>query len=211
MKLYHLLFLILTIVSSCTNNDNKKKSNDSVEFSTNRNLLIRDYAKKFHSIDLPFVFWSAASIDKGKLFKLDKNSNDTLFFTGDNDEIIYGYGLLSDTTHFYSFLYFGQSDEIYPILVNYSKAGQLIDKATLIVNGCGSDCGLTYCSYSALIGQDFSIYIGDTAKYDGVCDNSGDYLPDSDSTFINSKLGRFDKTGRIKFSAVKRHALKNSP
>jgi hypothetical protein len=96
------------------------------------------------------------------------------------------------------------------MLATYSKSGRLISKSILLVNGCGSDCGLKYCSYSALIRKDFSLYIADTAKYEGMCDSVGNYSPNSDSTFINSKIGKIDKSGNIKLNAETRQRIKNS-
>lgn len=214
MKQYSIIFLLLIIgLASCNNNDTNQKVSDTSQLSITQKLPVNDYIKKFTLVDLPFFFkgWNGNNIDHNKLFPIDKNSIDTLFFKGENDDIIFRYGLLSDTTNYYSLLYFGQAEEVYPILVTYSKSGQLISKETLVVNGCGPDCGLTYCSYSALIRKDHSIYLADTAKYEGICDSLGNYLPNSDSIFINSKIGLIDKNGFIKLEKEIRQATKNSP
>lgn len=214
MKLYSIIFLLSIVeLASCNNNDKNQNINDTSQLSSTQKLPINNYIKKFTLVDLPFYFkgWNGNNIDRNKLFPIDKYSIDTLFFKGENDDIIFRYGLLSDTENFYSLLYFGQAEEIYPILVTYSKSGQLISKENLIVNGCGPDCGLTYCSYSALIQKDYSIYLADTAKYEGICDNFGNYLPNSDSTFVISKIGFIDKNGVIKLKNEKRQATKNGP
>jgi len=214
MKLYLSIFLLLTIVFvSCNNNGSNQNNSDTSQLSITQKLPINDYIKKFTLVDLPFYFkgWNGNNIDDNKLFPIDKHSIDTLFFKGENEDIIFRYGLLADTTNYYSLIYFGKAEEKYPILVTYSKSGQLISKETLVVNGCGPDCGLTYCSYSALIRKDFSIYLADTAKYEGICDSLGNYLPNSDSTFVNSKIGLVDKNGFIKLDKEKRQATKNSP
>jgi hypothetical protein len=208
MKLFNLLLFIL-LLSSC-NNDNKQKTISTEE--NEKGLPINDYIRKFTVIQLPFYFngWNGYNIDTSKFFTISQKSIDTLFYKIENDEIVYGYGLLADTSNYYSLLYFGQADDIYPMLATYSKKGQLISKSNLLVNGCGSDCGLKYCSYSALIKKDFSIYIADTAKYEGICDSLGNYSPNSDSTFINSKTGKIDKSGNIKLEAETRQSIKNS-
>jgi hypothetical protein len=214
MKSYLLSLLLLTIgLVSCDNNDKKQNISDNSEITIAQSLPINDYIKKFVIVDLPFYFegWNVNNIDNNKLSPIDKYSIDTLFFKGENEDIIYRYGLLADTTSYYSLIYFGQGEEKYPILVTYSKSGQLISNETLIVNGCGSDCGLTYCSSSALIRKDFSIYLADTAKYEGICDSLGNYIPNSDSTFVNSKIGHVDKNGFIKLDKEQRQATKNSP
>lgn len=205
------LYLLIILFSSC-GNDTKQNLGDTTQRVTENKLPINEYIKKFNLIQLPFYFkgWNGNNIENKKLSEIDKASIDTLFFHGSNDEIIYKYGLLSDTSNFYSLLYFGQAEEIYPILITYSKTGQFINKETLIVNGCGSDCGLTYCSYSAVIRKDYSIYLADTAKYEGVCDSLGNYFPDSDTTFINSKNGLVDKSGSIILEKEIKQAIKNS-
>jgi len=60
---------------------------------------------------------------------------------------------------------------------------------------------LFICLYScnARIDKHLNIYITDTAKYEGICDSTGKYVPNSDTTFIYSKTGRVDGTGKIKF------------
>ena len=68
-----------------------------------------------------------------------------------------------------------------------------------MVRACGSDCGLKYCSNSARIGKNLSIYLADTAYYEGACDSAGNFAA-GDSTFIFSKTGSIDKTGKIKMS-----------
>jgi hypothetical protein len=202
----------LTIFFSCKE-ETKTNINDKTQIISENKLPIRDYIKKFNFIELPFYFigWNRNNIDTKNIFTIDKKSIDTLFFTGDNDDVLMGYGLLSDTTNFYSIIYFGQAEEIYPILVTYSKSGQFINKETLVVNGCGSDCGLTYCSNSALIRKDYSIYLADTSKYEGICDSLNNYLPNSDSIFVNFKHGLVDQSGLIKLGKEIRKATKNSP
>ena len=210
LSFFNLLLFIL-FLSSC-NNDNKQKSISTEENEKGQALPINDYIRKFSVIQLPFYFngWNGYNIDTSKFFAINQKSIDTLFYKLENDEIVYGYGLLADTSNYYSLLYFGQGDDVYPMLATYSKKGQLISKSNLLVNGCGSDCGLKYCSYSALIKKDFSIYIADTAKYEGMCDSLGNYLPNNDSTFINSKTGKIDKSGNIKLDAETRQRIKNS-
>jgi len=207
-----LSIISLTILFfSCTNNNNQNLIRTE-KLTTVRNSSFDNYIKKFHLLSLPFFFTGSmgSNIDSTHLFQIKKQSADSLFFTGVNDETIYGYGMLADTTDFYSLVYFGQAEDIYPILVTYSKEGKLISKETLIVHGCGSDCGLTYCSYSALIRNDYSIYLADTTKYEGICDSVGKYLPNSDSTFINSKIGQVDKRGNVKLGLEVRQAINNS-
>jgi hypothetical protein len=85
------------------------------------------------------------------------------------------------------------------VIYTWSKNGKLLSKEPLLVHGCGSDCGLKYCSFTAHIEKDFSIYIADTSRYEGTCDSSGNYI-EGDSTFIYSKTGSINKSGIIKLN-----------
>lgn len=209
---YLALIMSMIVMISCNSGNNSENINDTTKPTKFQNFSISDYIKKFQLVQLPFYFkgGNGSNIDNEKLFQIDKNSIDSLFFKGDNDDELFGYGLLSDTSKFYTLLYFGQAEDLYPILVTYSKKGRIISKETLIVHGCGSDCGLTYCSYSALLRKNLSIYLADTAKYKGICDSLGNFLPNSKTTFINSISGNIDSSGKIKLDKEKKEEIKNS-
>jgi hypothetical protein len=216
-KTFFSLFTIILLFSSC-DNKKKAKTTDSGQNSIVETLPIRNFIKKFQTIQLPFYFkgWNGNNIDKSKLFALDFKTTDSLFFYKQGiqkeiDAIIYGYGLLADTTNFYSLIYFEQGEEIYPIICTYSKQGQLISYQSLLVYGCGVDCGLAYCSYTAQIDKQFNLYFADTLKYGYLCDTLNNPIPNTDSTFIHSRLGKIDKNGVIQVSNIKLESTKNSP
>jgi hypothetical protein len=201
--IFSLLFLLILFISC---------HNDRQIGNSDQNAPIKEYIKKFSILDLPFFFKGYGNyIDQKKLFKIDVKSVDSLFFKGENDDELYGYGLLADTSKFYPIIYFAQGEDMYPILVTYSKTGEFISKETLIVNGCGPDCGLTYCSYTALIKKDLSIYLADTTIYKGICDSIGNFLPNSNSTFVNSKIGLVNPKGKILIEPELIKKTKNSP
>ena len=96
MKLPHfILLLIIHLLSSC-NNDNKQKSISAEENEKGQALPINAYIRKFSVIQLPFYFngWNGYNIDTSKFFAISQKSTDTLFYKIENDEIVYGYGLL---------------------------------------------------------------------------------------------------------------------
>ena len=209
MKSLFSFLLFFSIVLISCKSENKKNAIDTTPNINEQKLSIKDYIKKFKLIQFPFYF-NNENIDRNQLFELSKNSNDTLFYKFENEDKVYGYGILEDTTNYYSLIYFGVAEGLYPVLCTYSKGGQMINKEILIVHGCGSDCGLRYCSYSVIIKKDYSIYLADTLKYEGTCDSLGNYLPNSgDSTFINSKTGLVDKSGNIKVDPEKVQRFKN--
>ena len=202
--------LLLTIIFISCKSENKKNIADTTQNNSELKLPVEDYIKRFKLLQLPF-FVCNGNIDRNHLFVLNQNSIDTLFYNFKNVDKVYGYGILVDTTNYYSLIYFGVADDLFPILCTYSKSGKLIKKEILGVGGCGTDCGMTYCSSSALIRKDYSIYLADTSKYQGICDSVGNYLPNSDSTFIISRIGVIDRKGQIKFEKEKRESFKNKP
>jgi len=205
MKYYIFPAITLFLFYSCTNSTKPAPvavtTPDSAGaiINTKEELPIKDFIKKFKVVPFPFYYlgWARNEYYRNQSFKLKKNSTDTLFFKMKEESPVYGYALLADTSKFYSMIYFGTGEEIYPILVTYSKSGRQLSQETLLVHGCGSDCGLKYCSYTAQINKDLDIYIADTLKYEGMCDSTDNYKPNSDSTFIFAKRGRVDKSGTI--------------
>jgi hypothetical protein len=200
MKQYILLSFSLFVLLSC-GNEPKPAKEAAVVKEEQPALPIREFIKKFKIIQTPFYYLGGyAGINYEKqLFELKKNSIDTLFHNVPNDAPVYGYAMLADTSKFYSLIFFHAADDLYPVLYTYSKSGQLLSEESLIVRGCGSDCGLKYCSNSARIDKNFSIYLADTVYYEGTCDSAGNYTT-GDSTFIYSKTGSIDKSGKIKMS-----------
>jgi hypothetical protein len=210
MRPLSIFLFTLLLLASC----NSKKQNDNLtsKAESPQTILFRDYLKKFKIIQLPFYYkgWTDESIDVSKLATLDRHSSDTLFFDI-NDNNIKCYGILGDTTRYLGLIYFKIGDAPVPILATYSKAGRLLDKQELLCYGCGSDCGLKYCSYTAQINKGFKIYIADTLIYDGMCDSTENIIPNTDSTFINYKVGEIGMNGKIKIGEIKNLNRKNSP
>jgi hypothetical protein len=187
-----IIWILFLALVSCNNPDQQAAGTVS-------NLPIQMFLSKFKTIQLPFYFtgWDNANINKEQLWTMNFRSNDSLFLKPENGETIYGYGLLSDTSQFYAVVYFAQGEDIYPIVATYTKHGQLINKQTLLARGCGSDCGQVYCSYSARINSTYQLYVADTIKYQGICDTSGNYLPNSDTTYIVERKGQINTNGLI--------------
>jgi hypothetical protein len=200
MKQYMIIPIFLFVLYSC-GNEPRSPGVSAVVQNEQPTLPISDYIKKFKIIQQPFYYlgWAQNERYLKQSFVLKHNSIDTMFYNLPADLPVYGYGMLADTSSFYSLIYFETADDNYPVLVTYSKSGQQLSKEGLIVHGCGSDCGLKYCSYTAQIDKNFSIYMADTVHYEGMCDSADKYTP-VDSTFIYSKTGAVDKSGIIKLS-----------
>jgi hypothetical protein len=194
------LLLLLLVLFSC-GNEPKKADIGSDNQPQEPTLPIREFIKKFKLIQPPFYYLGGNVEDRYKkqLFELKQNSIDTLFYTERIDVPVYGFGMLADTSNFYSLILVHTAENNYPVLYTWSKSGKLVNQQPLLVRGCGSDCGLNYCSSAARIDKNFSIYIADTSRYEGMCDSAGNYIP-GDSTFIFSRTGSIDKNGKVKMN-----------
>lgn len=185
---------------SCGNNPQPAKEAPVVK-EEQPSLPIREFIKKFKIIPTPYYFQDGQVEHLQKeFFELNKNTIDTLFYRHQPyDMPVYGYAMLADTSNFYSLICFHVADSYYPVLYTFSKRGKLLSEESLITRGCGSDCGLKYCSSTAYIKKDLSIYIADTAYYEGMCDIEGKYIT-GDSTIIYSKTGSINTSGVIKMN-----------
>lgn len=199
MKQLPFLFLLIVFISC--GNEPKKADIGSDNQPQEPALPIREFIKKFKLIQPPFYYLGGNVEDhyKKQLFELKQNSTDTLFYAERYDVPVYGFGMLADTSNFYSLILVHTAENNYPVLYTWSKSGKLLSQQPLLVRGCGSDCGLNYCSSAARIDKDLSIYIADTSRYEGQCDSAGNYIA-GDSTFIFSRTGSIDKNGKVKMN-----------
>lgn len=206
-----LIFLCFACNADKANKENqsanvaeKKEANATVVSSGKSDF--RRFIKNFKPIELPYFFRVTTKdtfdVDVTKLVKLNSNLADTVFIKSDYYDGVYCYGMLSDTSKFYSLLYFFTGDGYYPVLATYSEEGTLISQTRLIAIGCGSDCGLTYCSMTGAIRKDLSILNVDTVSYDFHCDENGE-LVNEGLLLINSQRGKVTEEGRIEMGEIK--------
>ncbi|HYV92047.1 MAG TPA: hypothetical protein VE978_09705 [Chitinophagales bacterium] len=197
--------LLVLLLNSCNSGTIEKQSSNAPPDT------FREFLKKFKIIDLPFVFRYAdfkESFNYNKMTSIDANSSDTLFIKTEYSDGIKCFGMLPDTTIFFSIIYFYPADSYYPQLVTYNKRGKLIDETSLIVNGCGGDCGLQYCSETGMINKDLSIFCADTVNWEYFCDSLGQPIPNSDIVWINTKTGRLTNNGKVKMTNDKHQEVK---
>ena len=140
----------------------------------------------------------------------DVKSIDTLFVKTAYSEGIKCFGFLPDTSKFFSLIYFYPADSYYPHLITYDRKGKQIDQTSLIVNGCGGDCGLQYCSETCIINNDLSILCADTVIWEYFCDSLAQPIPNSGIVWINTKKGKLTYNGKLKMTGDKHEEKKNS-
>lgn len=190
-------------------NNSRRDIEKATEKRKIRKQLFNVFLKKFKKIDFPYIYRYPGSEEYGReKFKLNQNSSDTLFIKTEYFDESYFYGYLSDTSNFFSLIYFLPAESLYPVLATYTKNGDLLNQESLIVYGCGSDCGLKYCSQTVTIRNDFMIEMVDSSKYEGECDEEGNYNPKGHKLYIHSKRGRIKKNGEIEMSKISTKVIK---
>lgn len=189
----HLSIIILTVIlffSSCNSNNEK-----GVKYS------FRDFIHKLNIIDLPFKH-RPENIIEGTLKRIDLV--DTIFT---KDQLSMYYGLLTDTSKFFSVITFLPGDEYVPVLTTYDKLGNIIDSKSILVNGCGGGPCIDYCSSTSIIEKDFSIFCSDTI-IGPTCDSLDNRIAGTDSIYTSYFKGKITNTGKIEFEDEKHIIIK---
>ncbi|MFC5272149.1 hypothetical protein [Adhaeribacter terreus] len=209
------LCLLLVLCFSCTSDKVGNESSKTVleEKQSSRintrdiqkERLFSDFIKKFKPVELPFIYRLSSNdsvrVDFSKLAKLNAHSTDTLFLKAEYLDEIFCYGILPSTSNFYALIYLFPADDFYPVLVTYSKQGEVISQEPLTIKGCTSDCGLTYCSQTGLIDKNFQISSVDTIRYDFNCDDNGN-LVNEGLLMVDSNKGKVNIDGKINMGKV---------
>ena len=152
---------------------------------------------KFKVLNLPFKF-RAQDLQAENLKSIDLV--DTLYT---KDQLSIYYGILSDTTNFYSIITLLPGDDFVPTLTTYDKKGNIIDSKTILVNGCGGGPCIDYCSSTSIIEKDFNIYCSDTI-IGPTCDEKDNAIAQTDSIFTTFIKGKINTNGIINLSAETR-------
>lgn len=214
------LFLLSLSLFACSSNDSNEagaeelnENSISEDISASRSQQFKLFLKKFRILRLPLEIRSDgnARIEVTGLERLNEQSNDTLFTKTDYFNESYCYGMLPDTTSFYTLIFYYPAAEYYPVVATYSKTGFLISQESLFQGACGSDCGLTSCSMTGIISKDFSLHGVDSINYEYECDSTYAPIPNTGEIIVISKNGKIDKKGVISMSEEKEQRIKTNP
>ncbi len=190
------LGFILFYLAACSNNAKKVETNQTEK----QEQHFLKYISKFKKIDLPFFFrgWTNSTLQENDLFELSKTSKDKIFYPNEfTKDVVLGYGKISQNSKFTTIIYFIQTEDVFPLIVTYSRFGKIIDSKRVIIKGCGSDCGQKYCCYTTTIDKDLNILLADTLLYNQKCFD--EYMTDSTLNYYYSKKGKISKDGKIIF------------
>ena len=197
--------LMILVLLSCKNEATQKQNQNALA------TPFRAFLNKIKIIELPFVYkyrGDESELNYAQMRTIDSNSPDTLFVK--NKEGIKCYGMLPDTSQYFSLIYFYPAEVYYPVLATYNKNGQLMDEVRLNLGGCGADCGLEQCTEFSRIDKNLSIFSADTIKWQFLCDSLGEPIPKSGVIWIDTKTGHLTQEGRVIMAKDKHEEIKNN-
>lgn len=158
------------------------------------------YLKNFRKTDLPVAI-------KGCVL----NYNGLAYFDGTkyiqfNEDYSYAYSQIPTNGNYVATITLGLADCLLPVLTTYKPDGRIIDRKTIAIGYCGSDCGYS-CEEFMSISKDFNIYTSDTiSTYD--CDSLGYEIPGTYKYYVIYKEGKLQANGKIQLSEEMKKPLK---
>lgn len=187
------VFIILVSLSllSCKRSESPARVPITASFKT--------YITHFRPLDLPFTYTDSDTTSIDNFYRINIHSTDTLFVKGDYLSEVVCFGMLNDTSEFYTLVYLFPAASNYPVIATYSKNGEVIDQKDIITNICGADEGLAYCSSTSIINTDLTIFAADTLKY-VVIDSLGQLTSKILQTIIHSRSGTISRDGKVTIS-----------
>jgi hypothetical protein len=181
------IFTLLLI--SCSNEPNNDKA-------TGNRLAFNKFLANFKILSLPLnIMPGRMSVDQYKKI----NSTDKYFTGYKENETLYAFGMLPDTSGCFKVIWLEPADDYYPVLATFSKNGKKIKQEDIGVGGCGVDCGFE-CTETVTIRRDMSIYSVDSIK-STPCDSNGDANKKAAERYIRYKTGKIMRRGNIRMSA----------
>lgn len=205
------IFIVIIFITSCHTTADKSANNDKyINQNKGQFPAVNDkfsgYLDNFKRIELPVIIKGCyISSDSFKQFDGSK-------FKKYTDEYSLAYGQIPTNGNYVATITLGAADCYLPILTTYKLNGQVIDKKTIAIGGCGSDCGFT-CEEFMTLKKDFSFYTSDTiSTY--TCDSLGKETPGTYEYYVSYMKGKVLTDGKIEMSNEIKQQLqgrKNKP
>ncbi len=209
MKYSGLIFSLLLF--SCQTNTDKTKQ-EQADISENESSFpkVNDeftlYLDNFKKLDLPIVI-KGCNISSDGLKQFDGKQ-----FAKYSEEYSLAYGQIPTNGNYVATITLGAADCYLPLLTTYKLTGQIIDKRSIAIGGCGSDCGFS-CEEFMTLRKDFSFYTSDTiSTY--TCDSLGNETPGTYEYYVIYQKGKLQTDGKIEISNEIKEPLrgrKNEP
>ena len=164
------------------------------------------YLDNFKKVELPISIKGCLLTSDG-LKEIDGKKFDKY-----NPENSYAYRQIPTNGTYLATITLGIADCYLPVLTTYKPNGEIIDKKTIAIGGCGSDCGFT-CEEFMKIDKDYKIYTSDTiSTYE--CDSLGNEISGTYKYYVAYKTGMLTTEGKIVLSNEKKKKIngrKNTP
>lgn len=176
---------------SCAYSENEEEKKSVVNNSNERTF--RFFVKKFKVLPLPLQLRTHQGISLEDLQKVDEKEAEAFFKSDDN---YYCFGMLEDTTHYYSLLLLYPADRVVPRIFTFSKDGELISSEDLIIHGCSGECGFRKCTSDCLIDEKKNISLIDTTDF-YECDENGEEIQSSRKHRVEIKKYYLGRLGKI--------------
>jgi len=187
-----LLILGTSLLISCSTTE-KKEEEKSPENNSKENTF-QKVVNQFPVVSLPLQIRIHQHISAEGLQEILPNSSEGKFFQEKTS--LYGYGLLPDTSHFYSLIVLYPADVMVPQLFNFSKEGKLISRTTLVAKGCTFECGFRKCTSDCIIDADNQITLVDTNDIYSCDEDGNEILSERNYYLIRNKL-KISNNGEI--------------
>lgn len=174
---------------------------DTVSVIDNNEFI--EFLSTLDKVELPVTIKGCGDANAGKriLEKGKEASTDNSYF----ENYHHPFGQISTNGNYSAIITFGLADCLIPQLITFDKNGKQIDKKSIAIGYCGSDCGYS-CSEFMMIDKDFILYTSDTIQsYD--CDSLGNELPETAEHYVIYKRGKLMTSGQIELTEELRKGL----
>lgn len=200
-------FLIVTFFLLCCRTETNKNSLETLNEDSEKTEImfpeVNDdfdgFLKHFDKTELPLEIKGCYLSD-----------NEVKEFSGSHfkkyvDEYHYGYRQIPANGNFVATISLGAADCFLPVLTTFNLKGEKIDRKSISIGYCGSDCGYS-CEEFMTIREDYSIYVSDTIS-SSECDSLGNIIPETTENYVIYKSGQLLENGMIELSEETRKEL----
>jgi len=204
-----IFILIIPLLTACQTKTEKDTNNGTAENIEKTETLSKihemneeftAYLKLFKKTDFPINIKGCLENEKGL------NILDGKKFKQFNEDYSFSYKQIPTNGNYIATITLGVADCYLPVLTTYRLNGQIIDRKTIAIGYCGSDCGYS-CEEFMSISKNFKIYTSDTiSSYD--CDSLGLEIPETYEYYVIYKEGKLLKDGKIQLTDEIKKPLK---
>lgn len=185
----YILLVIALLLYGCNRRADKALS----VIQSQQNALFQEYLSRFKKVNLPIV------IDCKSMDHLPIEGFDPDTFGAYMGNPCVAYAQIPTNGNYIATITLAFADCLVPVLNTYTLDGELIERQSIAVRGCGSDCGLLTCISSSYFNADYTLYAADTLSY-YECDSVTRELPGTYQYYRLYHTGKLKADGTIEWS-----------